>query len=937
MKSKYLILVLVTFALVSCKKYVMQDFGTGVSKELAQTRKAEISNVKYRLFFNIPRLKGRAIDAGEVVSFTVKNPTQIVLDFREDYILIKKIFVNGKPFDIQKISNYIEIDPSETNPSTLASSTKNSSTADSSTPNSSNIASSNIVSSTKNSFTETPTIINTTSENINYLPEAKSNNVVFCNEHIIIPPDMIIKGDNKVTIIFTAGNQSLNRKDSFMYTLFVPDRARTAFPCFDQPDLKAKFSLSLNVPSDWKAVSNTTLKSLGNGLNFINKSLPQILVKNIKLADTSEDKMVYNFSETKPLSTYLFSFVTGKFQKVTETFNNMSVSLYYRETDKAKIAQIPDIFKQVFSSIDWLEKYTEVPYPFAKYDLIILPGFQFGGMEHTGATLYNDTRMFLGESPTISEKLARMHLIAHETTHMWFGDLVTMKWFDDVWTKEVFANYLASKMTSKQFPKVNFKLDDLVGFYASSYSEDRTDGRTSIKQKLDNLENAGLVYNSIIYNKAPIIMGMLEKMIGQKRFREGLIKYLKEYSYSNADWNDLINILDANTDKDLKSWSDAWVNKKGRPVFKFSLDKEDGKNYITITQSDTLKRGLIWPEEIGFTFIGKNGIKKDIIINSDKSSVSVKCGMEDILHVIPNSSGDAYGIFMLDDKTSKYYLDNLLSFKDDVMRMSIIMNLYENMLAKNIDSDKFVRGLLKYLPQEDNSLIFSTALSYISTTAVHYAKGEKENVDNMLYKYIKNTFNKAELRLLAFRKLYLIETNKNISDILYKLWDNKTSFKGLNLGVYDYTKMAYELMIRFPNKYEYIKEKQAKRFVNPDRRQSFEFIVSALNPDEAVRDSCFNSLLQAENRSSEPDASSALSYLNHFLRQKSSIKYIYPALQELKEVKRTGDIFFPSSWAGSLLSGHDTKEAFDIVHKFLVDNPDYPQLLKNKILRYIKH
>jgi len=882
MKNKYLILALVILSLISCKKYVMKDFGTGVSKELAQRRKAEISNVRYRLFFDIPRLKRKVINAGEVLSFTVKDPTQIVLDFREDYNLIKKIFVNGKPFDIQNITNI---------------SKKN--TAD--------------------------------------LLEVLPNKIVFCNEHIIIPPDMVIKGENKVTIIFIAGSQSLNRKDSFMYTLFVPDRARTAFPCFDQPDLKAKFTLSLNVPSDWESVSNTTLKSVGNGINFINKSLPQIFVKNIKLVDTSDDKMVYNFSETKPLSTYLFSFVTGKFQKVTKTFNNMSVSLYHRETDKAKIAQIPNIFKQVFASIDWLEKYTEVAYPFAKYDLIILPGFQFGGMEHTGATLYNDTRMFLGKSPTISEKLARMHLIAHETTHMWFGDLVTMKWFDDVWTKEVFANYLASKMTREQFPKVNFKLNDLVGFYASSYSEDRTDGRTSIKQKLDNLENAGLVYNSIIYNKAPIVMGMLENMIGQKRFREGLIKYLKEYSYSNADWNDLINILDANTDKDLKSWSDAWVNKKGRPVFNFFLEKKDGKNYITLNQRDPLKRGVVWPEEIDFTLISKNGIKKNMTINSNKSNVRVECDMEDILHVIPNSSGDAYGIFMLNDKTSKYYLDNLSSFKDDVTRMSIIINLYENMLAKNIDSDKFVRGLLKYLAQEKNSLIFSKALSYLSSTAVHYAKAEKDKVDNILYKYAKNTSNKAELRLLVFRNLYSIETNKNISNKLYKLWDSETSFKGLNLGVYDYTKMAYNLMIRFPNKYDYIKEKQAKRLVNPDRRQSFEFIVSSLSPDEVVRDSCFNSLLEAENRSSEPDVSTALSYLNHFLRQKSSIKYIYPALQELKEVKRTGDIFFPSSWAGSLLSDHDSKEAFDVVYKFLVDNPDYPQLLKNKVLRYIKH
>jgi len=880
MRTKYLILVIVILACISCKNYVIKDFGTGVSKELAQKRKAEISDVKYRLFFDIPKNKKEPIVAGELLSFKVKKSTQIVLDFREESSLIKKILVNGTQFDITKIAD-------------------------------------------------------STATSTNYLSKFGSDKLIFCNEHIIIPPKMIIKGENKITIIFTPGDQSLNRKDSFMYTLFVPDRARTAFPCFDQPDLKAKFTLSLNLPSNWKSISNTTIKSTGVGSKFINNTLDKTLIKNIETIDTSRNRVLYNFSETKPLSTYLFSFVAGEFQKVTKTSNNMSISLYHRETDKAKIAQIPDIFKQVFTSIDWLEKYTKVPYPFAKYDLIILPGFQFGGMEHTGATLYNDNRMFLGNSPTISEKLARMHLIAHETTHMWFGDLVTMKWFDDVWTKEVFANYLASKMTSNEFPHINFKLNDLVDFYASSYSEDRTDGRTSILQKLGNLEDAGLVYNRIIYNKAPLVMGMLENMIGSQKFREGLVAYLKEYSYSNANWNDLITILNADTDKDLTSWSDSWVNKKGRPVFTFSLDKKGGKNYLTLNQSDPLKRGVLWPEKVSFALVGKNGIENTITLNSNKKSVTVECDMEDIINVIPNALGDAYGIFILNDTTSTYYLDKLLYFKDDVIRMSTIMNLYENMYANNIDSDKFVKGLLIYLPKEHNSLIFSKALSYIADAAVHYAKTEKDNVDKILYNYASNTSNPSELRLLAFRSLYTIVTNKNISNSLYKIWDNTTSLKGIDLSVVDYTKMAYELMIRFPNKYDYIVEKQAQRFKNPDRKESFEFIVPALSPHQVVRDSCFNSLLVAENRANEPDASRALAYLNHFLRQDSSIKYIYPALEELKAVKRTGDIFFPSSWAGALLSGHDSKAALDIVQQFLNDNPNYPQLLKNKILRYV--
>ena len=179
------------------------------------------------------------------------------------------------------------------------------------------------------------------------------------------------------------------------------------------------------------------------------------------------------------------------------------------------------------ASLNWLEEYTNVPYPFAKYDFIILPGFQYGGMEHTGATLYNDTQMFLSENPTPDEELRRTQLIAHETAHMWFGDLVTMNWFDDVWTKEVFANYFAALITEPLFPQVNHQLNWMKTYTAASLSEDRTPGTTAIRQPLDNLQNAGLIYGQIIYNKAPVMMVKLVESMGKEAFREGIQEYLK--------------------------------------------------------------------------------------------------------------------------------------------------------------------------------------------------------------------------------------------------------------------------------------------------------------------------------------------------------------------------------------------------------------------------
>ena len=172
------------------------------------------------------------------------------------------------------------------------------------------------------------------------------------NEHIIIAANALEGREMplQIAINFDIDNQSLNRKPDFLYTLLVPDRARTLFPCFDQPDMKAEYNLSLTLPEGWVAVSNTAVSSV--------------------------DGNTVTFEPTEPLSTYLFSFVAGEFFSRTYDDGNHRFTAYYRETDPKRLAQLDTIFEQVAASLEWLEEYTGIPYPFAKYDLIMLPGFQ---------------------------------------------------------------------------------------------------------------------------------------------------------------------------------------------------------------------------------------------------------------------------------------------------------------------------------------------------------------------------------------------------------------------------------------------------------------------------------------------------------------------------------------------------------------------------------
>ena len=195
-----------------------------------------------------------------------------------------------------------------------------------------------------------------------------------------------------------------------------------------------------------------------------------------------------------------------------------------------------------------------------------IPAFQFGGMEHAGKILYNASGLMLEESATQNQLLGRASVISHETSHMWFGDLVTMRWFNDVWMKEVFANFMAAKIVNPSFPTVNHDLRFLLSNYPAAYEVDRTAGANPIRQQLDNLNEAGSMYGAIIYQKAPVVMRHLEALLGEDNFRDGLREYLKGHAFGNATWTDLINVLDARTPMDLQQWSRVWVEQPGRPT-----------------------------------------------------------------------------------------------------------------------------------------------------------------------------------------------------------------------------------------------------------------------------------------------------------------------------------------------------------------------------------
>ena len=719
------------------------------------------------------------------------------------------------------------------------------------------------------------------------------------NEHIIIPKQAFTTGANSISIVFRAGNQSLNRNDDYLYTLLVPDRARTLFPLFDQPDLKASFKLSLTLPEAWVAISNSGVRE-----QYV-----------------ADGRRSICFLPTEPLSSYLFSFVAGKLTKATYRDAKRTINAYHRETDPKRIAQLDEIFRQVTASLEWLEEYTAIAYPFAKYDLVMLPGFQYGGMEHTGATLYNAGQMFLGDNPTLDEELRRTQLIAHETAHMWFGDYVTMRWFDDVWTKEVFANYFAARMTEPLYPNINHRLNSLKSYTLSSLSEDRTAGTTAIRQELDNLQNAGLIYGQIIYNKAPLVMDKMVELMGEEAFRRGIHDYLTTYAYDNATWPELIAILDRHTDKDLATFSEVWVHSKGMPHIGFEREGDT----LTVTQHDIYGRGLIWPQTMECRAICDDGTEENIevVLDSATHSYTLPTGC---VALLPNSDGRGYGLFIPDAESMAWIMTNITTISDDTTRQAMFILLNECYRQSLLDAERWLQLLIGALPTEHNALIASTLCSFLTSPMIKCATA----TDEATLLDIADSHPLPSCRRQLLSTLAHCTTSTEATARIYKIWSEACHPL---LNEMDYFSLALELAVRMPDERDAIVATQRERLSNPDRIRQFDYIARATTHDTAALDSLFEELLEPENRRTEPWAASTLAVINHHTRDAQSTKYIRRGLEELREVQRTGDIFFPRNWAGALLGGHYSAEAQHEVERFLEDNPNYPTLLRNKILQ----
>jgi aminopeptidase N len=515
-----------------------------------------------------------------------------------------------------------------------------------------------------------------------------------------------------------------------------------------------------------------------------------------------------------------------------------------------------------------------------------------------------------------------------------------MRWFDDVWMKEVFANFMAAKIVNPSFPQVNHDLRFLLAHHPAAYGIDRTAGANPIRQPLENLNQAGSLYGAIIYQKAPIVMRHLERRVGEDVFRDGLREYLDRFRFANATWPDLIAILDRRSPDDLAAWSRVWVEEAGRPTVETALRLEDGRIVgVEFRQRDPRDSGRAWPQRLSPALAYPDGSVRrfEVALDSASASLDSAVGLPAPWFVLPNGDGLPYGEFAFDSAGTAGLADHVPGVKDEVLRAAGWLTLWDGMLAGRIAPLRLVEVARAMIDTETAELTTQRLLGDLGETYWRYLPAEtRDSLAPLLERQLWLRLAAAKSRSLkssffgAYRSM--ARTPAAVAR-LEGLWRGTEKIPGLPLAERDFIALAQELAVRQVPGWATILEQQRTRIENPDRLARFAFVMPALSADTAIRDAFFESLRDPGNREHEPWVLEGVGYLHHPLRAERAERYIRPGLELLEEVQRTGDIFFPLGWLNATLDGHNSPTALRIVREFLEQRPDLPRRLRGKLLQ----
>jgi puromycin-sensitive aminopeptidase len=345
-------------------------------------------------------------------------------------------------------------------------------------------------------------------------------------------------------------------------TQFEPTDARRAFPCWDEPAKKATFEVTLVFSDEYQAVSNTPA---------VEEAVPGPGLKSVR------------FAETPIMSTYLLAFIVGHLVSVEQRAEGGTMVGVW--TTPGKEAQASFALDTSVKLLGYFNDYFGIPYPLAKLDHIAIPDFAAGAMENWGAVTYRETALLVDPDNSSAGTRQRVaEVIAHEMAHMWFGDLVTMEWWDDLWLNESFASWMGNKAVDWLFPEWEMWTQFVNMDTNRALSLDGLKNSHPIEQAVKNPAEVSQLFDAISYSKGASVIRMLENFLGEETFRNGLNRYLSGHMYDNARTQDLWSALETESGQPVTAIMDSWVKQMGYPVLQVESERSGGKTTLSVTQ-----------------------------------------------------------------------------------------------------------------------------------------------------------------------------------------------------------------------------------------------------------------------------------------------------------------------------------------------------------------
>jgi aminopeptidase N len=499
---------------------------------------------------------------------------------------------------------------------------------------------------------------------------------------------------------------------------------------------------------------------------------------------------------------------------------------------------------------------------------------------------------------------------------------------------------MASRIVESSFPDVNHALRFLHAHYPRAYDIDRTAGTHAIRQQLDNLQDAGSLFDAIIYQKAPIVIRELETRLGAEAFREGLREYLREHRFGNASWPDLLARLDARLPSGLAAWSRAWIDEGGRPIVRTELTVARGRiSELAFTTHDARAgRALTWSQDLQLVLGYEDHVELlPVRLDGIRTVIPAACDRPAPLFVLANGGGIGYGEFHPDVDSLRWLSHHLPDIGDPLMRGSAWITLWDQVLCGRLPASGFLALAVRALPRETDELNVQHVLSslvraYWTFTPDADRRTSGPVIERLLREQLAGAASPG-LKAAYFVALRGIGQTPEMLAWLTRVWRCEETIAGLTLAEPDFVFLAQALALRDVAYSSQMIEQQIARTMDPDRRARLRFVMPALSADAVERDRFFTSLTLAANRRHEAWVVDGLRCLHHPLRQAASVDYIGPSLHLLQEIQETGDIFFPARWMDATLGGRNSPEAAAIVRAFLAGTPRrYPERLRRIIL-----